>query len=84
MWKSNTGDDNDEESSNAPSSDTESDSDEAGKEEGNIKPMLSVVVMTSIYQPQTLKLFGHIKNTTVTVLVDSGSTQNFIDSRVEK
>ena len=40
--------------------------------------------MTSICQPQTLKLFGHIKNTKVTVLVDSGSTQNFIDSRVEK
>ena len=31
-----------------------------------------------------LKLFGHIKNTKVTMLVDSGSTHNFIESRVTK
>ena len=78
------GDDNDEESSDTPSYDTDSDSDEIGKEEANITPMLLVVAMIGISQPQTLKLFGHIKNTKVTVLVDSGSTHNFIDSRVAK
>ena len=46
--------------------------------------MLLVAAMTGISQPQTLKLFGHIKNMKVTVLIDSGSTHNFIDSRVEK
>ena len=82
--KSNTGYDNDEESSDAPSSDTESDSDETGKDDANITPTLLVVAMTCISQPQTLQLFGHIKKTKVTVLVDSGSTHNFIDSRVAK
>ena len=46
--------------------------------------MLSVAVMTCISQHQTIKLFVHIKNTKVTVLVDSGSTHNFIDSRVAR
>ena len=82
--KSNIGDDNDEEPSNEPSSDTESDSDDTDKEEANITPTLLVVAMEGISQPQTLKSFGHIKNTKVTVLVNSESTHNFIDSRVEK
>ena len=82
--KSNTGDNIDEELSDAPSFDTELDSDETEKEEANITPTLLVVSMTGISQPQTLKLFVHIKNTKVTVLVDSGSTHNFIDSRVAK
>ena len=53
-------------------------------EEANITPTLSVATMTGISQSQTLKLFGHIKNTKVTVLVDIGSTHNFIDSRAAK
>ena len=82
--KINTGDDNHEESNDAPSFNTESDSDESGKVEANITPTLSVDAMTGISQPQTLKLFVHIKNMKVTVLIDSGSTHNFIDSRVAK
>ena len=82
--KSNTGGDNYEESSDTPSSNTESDSGETRKEEANITPTLSVVALISISQNRTLKLFGHIKDTKVTVLVDSGSTHNFIDSRVGK
>ena len=82
--KSNTSDDNDEESSNTPSSDTESDSDETGIEETNITLTLLVAAMTGISQPQTLKLFGYIKNTKVKVLIDSESTHNFIDSMVAK
>ena len=74
----------DEESSDAPSFGMESDSNETGKENSNITPTLSLVAVTSISQPQTLKLFVHIKNTKVTVLADSASTHNFIDSRVEK
>ena len=82
--KSNTGEDNVEESSDAPSFSIESGRDETGKAEDNITPTLSVAVMADISQHQTLKLFGHIKNTKVTLLVDSGSTHNFIDSRVAK
>ena len=74
----------DEESSKALSSKTELDSDETKKEEARITTTLLVVAMTSISQPHTLKLCYHIKNTKVMVLVDSGSTHKFIDSRVEK
>ena len=84
MRKSNTSDDNDEESSDTPSSNTYSDGNETRKEEDNNSPMLSVAAMTGISQPQTLKLFSQIQNTKVTMLINSGSTHNFIDSRVEK
>ena len=57
---------------------------ETDKEEANITPTFSVDVMTCISQPQFLKLFGHIKNTKVIVLIDSGNKHNFIDSRVAK
>jgi hypothetical protein len=40
--------------------------------------------MTCINQPQTLKLRGHIRNNNVTVLVDIGSTHNFIDINVAR
>ena len=51
MRKSNTCDDNDEESSNTPSSNIELDSDEADNEEANITAKLSMVAMTCISQP---------------------------------
>ena len=38
--------------------------------------------MTGISQPQTLKLKGYIKNENVIVLIDTGSTHNFLDIRV--
>ena len=82
--KGNTSDDNDEESSDAPSSVIKSDSDETGKEEANITPTLSMSAMICISQPQTLSGFGHIKNTKVTMLVDNGITHKFTDSRVLK
>ena len=46
--------------------------------------MLSVATMTGISQPQNLKLFGDIKGTKVTVLIDSGIIHNIIDPRVAK
>ena len=52
MKKSNTRDDNDEESSDTPSSNTYSDGNETGKEEDNNSPMLSVAAMTGISQPK--------------------------------
>ena len=47
-------------------------------------PKISLATMTGISQPQTLKLKGHIKNENVTVLVDTGSTHNFLDIRVAR
>jgi len=38
--------------------------------------------LARIVAPQTLKLEGYIKKQRVIVLIDSGSTQNFIDRRV--
>eukprot|EP00253_Pinus_taeda_P006192 PITA_06192 len=40
--------------------------------------------MTGIPQPQTLKLKGHIKKNNVVVLIDSGSTHNFLDATMAK
>ena len=40
--------------------------------------------MTGISQPQTLKLKGHIKNENVTILIDTGSTYNFLDIGVAR
>ena len=47
-------------------------------------PKISLAAMTGISQPQNLKLKGHIKNENVTVLVDTGSTHNFLDIRVAR
>ena len=47
-------------------------------------PKICLAAMTGISQPQTLKLKGHIKRENVTVLVDIGSTHNFLDIRVAR
>jgi hypothetical protein len=39
---------------------------------------ISLAAITCITQPQTLKLKGHIKNDNVIVLIDIGSTHNFL------
>lgn len=40
--------------------------------------------MTGITTPQTLKIEGYIKKKKVILLIDSGSTHNFIHSKIEK
>jgi hypothetical protein len=47
-------------------------------------PTLSVAAMMGITQPQTLKVFGYIKKTKIIVLIDSGSSHNFIDTMITK
>ena len=47
-------------------------------------PQVSLSAMTGILQPQTLKLRGHIKKNNVMVLIDTGSTHNFLDSTMAK
>ena len=43
-----------------------------------VDPMISLNALTGFSAPQTLKLIGYIKNRKVIILVDSGSTHNFI------
>jgi hypothetical protein len=43
-----------------------------------VKPIISLNALTGFSAPQTLKLIGYIKHWKVVILVDSGSTHNFI------
>jgi hypothetical protein len=43
-----------------------------------VEPIISLNSLTSFSAPQTLKLIGYIKHRNVIILVDSGSTHNFI------
>jgi hypothetical protein len=43
-----------------------------------VKPVISLNALTGFSAPQTLKLIGYIKLQKVIILVDSGSTHNFI------
>ena len=47
-------------------------------------PKISLVVIIGIAQPQTLKLRGYAKKENATMLIDTGSTHNFIDINVAK
>ncbi len=46
--------------------------------------MVYLVAMIGIDQPQKLKLRGHLKNEDVSIVIDIGSTHNFLDINVEK
>ena len=52
------------------------------KEEMN--PTISCNALARITTPQTIKIEGHIKKKKVIVLIDSGSTHNFIHCKVAK
>ena len=43
-----------------------------------VEPVISLNSLTGFSAPQTLKLIGYIKHRKVIILVDSGSTHNFI------
>jgi hypothetical protein len=47
-----------------------------------VEPVISLNSLTSFSSPQTLKLIGYIKHRKVIILVDSGSTHNFIHHRI--
>jgi hypothetical protein len=47
-----------------------------------VEPIISLNALTGFSTPQTLKLIGYIKNQKVIILVDSGSTHNFIHHRI--
>jgi hypothetical protein len=46
-----------------------------------VEPVISLNALTGFSTPQTLKLIGYIKHRKVIILVDSGSTHNFIHRR---
>jgi hypothetical protein len=47
-----------------------------------VEPVISLNALTGFSAPQTLKLIGYIKNQKVIILVDSGSTHNFIHHHI--
>jgi hypothetical protein len=47
-----------------------------------VEPVISLNAITSFSIPQTLKLIGYINHRKVIILVDSGSTHNFIHCRI--
>ncbi|KAJ9559053.1 hypothetical protein OSB04_013667 [Centaurea solstitialis] len=51
-----------------------------GVEEGS--PEISLHAITGTSHPHTLRIRGHIRNHPVTVLIDGGSTHNFIDQKL--
>ena len=49
-----------------------------------MSPTISCNALAGINTPQTLKIEGHIKKKNVIVLIDLGSTHNFIHFKVAK
>jgi hypothetical protein len=47
-----------------------------------VDPLISLHSLTVFSTAQTLKRIGYIKNRKVIILVDSGSTQNFIHRHI--
>jgi hypothetical protein len=47
-----------------------------------VEPVISLNALPGFSAPQTLKLIGYIKHRKVIILVDSGSTHNFIHRRI--
>jgi hypothetical protein len=47
-----------------------------------VEPVISLNALTGFSTPQTLKLISYIKHQKVIILVDSGSTHNFIHHRI--
>jgi len=47
-----------------------------------VEPIISLNALTGFFAPQTLKLIHYIKHRKVIILVDSGSTHNFIHRRI--
>jgi hypothetical protein len=43
-----------------------------------VEPVISLNAITRFYAPQNLNIIGYIENHKVIILIDSGSTHNFI------
>jgi hypothetical protein len=49
-----------------------------------VEPVISLNALIGFSTPQTLKIIGYIKHRKVIILVDSGSTHNFIHRRISQ
>jgi hypothetical protein len=49
-----------------------------------VEPVISLNSLTGFSAPQTLKIIGYIKHRKVIILVDSGSTHNFIHRHISQ
>jgi hypothetical protein len=49
-----------------------------------VEPVISLNALTGFFVPQTLKLIGYIKKHKVNILIDSGSTHNFIHRHISQ
>lgn len=65
-----------------PLEEPEEEEDDNQKENVPEEPVISLHALAGISSPQTLKIRGFIKHHPVVVLIDSGSTHNFIHQRV--
>ncbi|KAH9295126.1 hypothetical protein KI387_038714, partial [Taxus chinensis] len=52
------------------------------EESGDPQPTISCHALSGISTPQTLQVVGYIKKQKVTILIDSGSTHNFINHKL--
>ena len=52
--------------------------------EDGLKPVISLHALLGTGDYQTMRLRGKVKNLTVVILVDSGSTHNFVDQKLTK
>ncbi|OMO89726.1 hypothetical protein CCACVL1_07670 [Corchorus capsularis] len=58
--------------------------DEAAAIEATLEPVLSFNSLLGTSGPQTMRIIDRIKGQKVIVLIDSGSSHNFMDARVVK
>ena len=54
----------------------------SGEESHDSQPIISCHALSGFTAPQTLKVVGFLKKQKVTVLIDSGSTHNFINKKI--
>ena len=56
---------------------------ESGEGSHDSQPIISCHALSSFSAPQTLKIVGFLKNQKVIVLIELGSTHNFINKKLE-
>jgi hypothetical protein len=50
----------------------------------DVNPEISLHAITGSNHPKTMRIIGRVGNQRVVILIDSGSTHNFLDSSIAK
>lgn len=50
----------------------------------DVNPKISFHAITGSSHPKTIRIIGRVENQRVVILIDSGSTHNFLDSSIVK